>query len=398
MNNRGHNRPKSENGLWNRELLLIFLITFIAYSNISVFFEFYEYLRTLPIDPKWFGLIIAIFSGASLLFRPVISAFIHARNVRLYLNLGTVFVILTLASYKMVSGLGGILIVRTLHGIAFVILGTALMVLTVDYIPKGRSAQAFGLLSIIILIPNTIIPPILPLMDKVSGGFTNTLLGFSFITLLVIFMLRWIHTPETEQKPDSINRSILSWEEILNDLKELRIMALLLSMLLFYSTHAIVFFFLDGYGRSIGIPATGLFMSLATGGEIAIRLGAGSLFDRMNKPLLASFTMIMIAISYLLLAHVRGKISFYGMGLALGLGWGIAMPVFNGLMFDISSYRFRAFNMNLGLQMFQGGFFLGPFIGGVIVTKMGFNSLFYFCSIMAILSAFLVFYLKGKER
>ncbi len=398
MNNRGHNRPKSENGLWNRELLLIFLVTFIAYSNISVFFEFYEYLRTLPIDPKWFGLIIAIFSGASLLFRPVISAFIHARNVRLYLNLGTVFVILTLASYKMVSGLGGILIVRTLHGIAFVILGTALMVLTVDYIPKGRSAQAFGLLSIIILIPNTIIPPILPLMDKVSGGFTNTLLGFSFITLLVIFMLRWIHTPETEQKPDSINRSILSWEEILNDLKELRIMALLLSMLLFYSTHAIVFFFLDGYGRSIGIPATGLFMSLATGGEIAIRLGAGSLFDRMNKPLLASFTMFIVAASYLLLAHVRGKISFYGMGLTLGLGWGIAMPVFNGLMFDISSYRFRAFNMNLGLQMFQGGFFLGPFIGGPIVTKMGFNSLFYFCSIMAILSAFLVFYLKGKER
>ncbi len=396
--NIGQNERDGIAGLWNRDLLLIFLITFIAYSNNSVFFEFYEYLRTLPIESKWFGLIIAIFSAASLIFRPFISALINRRNVRAYLYVGTVFVVITLGAYALVSHLMGMLVVRTLHGIAFVILGTALMALTVDYIPENRSAQAFGYLSIIILIPNTIIPPILPLMDRLSGGFTNTLVFFSIITLLVIFMLRWIRTPGSDSGKIALNESSLSWTEVIGDLKDLRISALLVSMLFFYSTTAIVFFFLDAYGKALGIPSTGLFMSLATGGEIGIRVGAGSLFDRMNKPALTFFTMIMLCVSYFLLAHVGGSISFYTMGLVLGLGWGVAMPVFNGLMFDISEPRFKAFNMNIGLQMFQGGFFFGPFLGGPIVSGMGFKSLFYLCSIMSLISAILIIGLRRRKE
>jgi len=215
---------------------------------------------------------------------------------------------------------------------------------------------------------------------------------------IIEHLLKWINRTESKHGSTPLNESNLSWNEILDDLKDFRISAILLSMLLFYSTHALVFFFLDGYGRSIGIPATGLFMSLATGGEIAIRVGAGSLFDRMNKSLLAFFIMIMLAISYFLLANVDGRVSFYSMGLVLGLGWGVIMPVFNGLMFDISAPRFKAFNMNLGLQMFQGGFFFGPFIGGPVVAGMGFKSLFYLCSFMSIISALLVFYLRGREK
>ena len=63
------------------------------------------------------------------------------------------------------------------------------------------------------------------------------------------------------------------------------------------------------------------------------------------------------------------------------------MPVFNGLMYDISRPRCRSMNTNLGMQMFQAGFFFGPFIGGAVVPRWGYGTLFYLCAGMSLAGA-----------
>ncbi len=387
--------------VWSRTFLCIGLITFLAYANNSVFFSFYGYLKTLAIHPGSFGLLIAVFSAVSLVIRPVFSPFVHSDNARRYLFIGTTMVIISLAAYGLASGFWSMLLVRIFHGLAFVIMGTALMALTVDYIPKERSAQIFGLLAIIILIPNTIIPPVLPLLDRTLGGFTGTLYFFALVTILV-FPLVKVLKPRLEGRPESgesaMASSVLTRREVLEDIRNIRIIVLLVAMLFFFSTHALVFFFLDGYGRRLGIPATGLFLTLATASEIGVRLTAGTLFDRVDKCRLIMGTLLGLSAAYYLLGQIRGPAGFFMMGGVLGIGWGIAMPVFNGLMFDISTPRFRAFNLNLGLQMFQGGFFLGPFIGGPVVARWGFSALFSVCAGMSLLSLIFTAYLRRKLK
>jgi predicted MFS family arabinose efflux permease len=320
----------------------------------------------------------------------------NRENARFFIYLGTLLVILSLASYSLASGFWSMFMVRILHGLAFVILGTALMTITVEFIPRDRSAQVFGLLAIIILIPNTIIPPILPSMDRWLGGFTRMLIFFAVITILVFPLIRGAVGGRVT--PDlSVGKNQSERLRILEDFKDIRIPLILMAMLLLYCSHALVFFFLDGYGKSLGIAGTGFFLTLASLSEIGVRVGAGSLFDRMDKSRLLSWTMTGLALGYAVLAHVPGRLSFFAAGALLGLGWGIAMPVFNGLMFDISKPRFVAFNSNLGLQMFQGGFFIGPFIGGAVAARYGFTSLFHLCAAMSLLSAFLTFLIGGKK-
>lgn len=72
------------------------------------------------------------------------------------------------------------------------------------------------------------------------------------------------------------------------------------------------------------------------------------------------------------------------------------MPMFNALLLDVSGSRLRAFNTNLGLQMFQAGFFLGPFIGAPIVAGLGFGRLFETCALLSIGSAALVFAVERR--
>ena len=388
----GLSRSKS---LWNREFVFLFAVVFLAYANISVFFQFYEYLRTLPIDPRWYGLLISLFSAVSLAVRPVVSPFFHAGNARRYLYAGAGMLVVTLVLYSAAGELWSLFLVRALHGLAFVLLGTALMSVIVDYIPKERSAQLFGFLAILTLIPNTLIPPLLPFLTRRLGGLPGVLLLFAGITLVIFPLILGVPRARTGTE-SSLSQGRLKGREVLDDVLDPNILVTLVAMLLLYIGHALVFFFLDGYGRSVWIRDTGFFLTLSTLGEIGVRLAAGPLFDRVKKARLAGWSLIGITLGYGALGFVSDRTLFFSLGVILGLGWGTAMPVMNGLMFDLSLPKFRAFNINLGLQMFQGGFFLGPIIGGPVVIHWGFPVLFQICAAFGFLCAGLLFHLERK--
>jgi predicted MFS family arabinose efflux permease len=378
--------------LVSRRFCSLMAATFLAYANISVFFSFVEHLQSLPIDSADYGILIGSLAAASLVVRPVISPFFHAGNARRMLIIGTLLSAGSLAAYSFAGGLFSMLTVRILHGAAFAVLGTALMALIIEEIPREKSAQFFGYLSIVTLIPNTLVPPLLPFLKIHLGGFNQILLIFALLTLCIIPL---VLSKGADGKKDLSPRTSapLTKPEIMANLGDLNVLRILGAMLLFYCGHALVFFFLDGFSRHIGLAFGGIFLTLSTIGEIGIRVGAGSAFDRMNKYRLAALTLLGLAIAYMVLAHVQGKWLYLGLGLFFGLGWGIAMPVFNGLMFDVSSPNVRALNINLGLQMFQAGFFLGPILGAPLLSRWGYPALYHLCAGMSLISAILL--LKG---
>ncbi len=375
--------------LHSRKFFCLMGAAFLAYANISVFFGFYDHLRTMAIDPGDYGLLIGALAATALVLRPLISPFFHAGNARPLLFLGTFLAAGSLAAYSLAEGFWGLFLVRVLHGISFAVVGAALMTLIVDVIPTNRSAQFFGYIAVVTLIPNTLVPPFLPFLDTLLGGFNNILLAFAVLTLFM-FPLVWAVDGKGARHDGRQQARSLTLAEIGKNLRNPRIILLLLSMLLLYSCHALVFFFLDGYGRSIGMAFAGLFLTLSTVGEIGVRVIAGSVFDRVDKNRLAIWTMLGLSLCYLVLAHLSGKFLLLALGLFFGLGWGIAMPVFNSLIFDVSPQRFRAFNINLGAQMFQAGFFLGPIIGAPVLAQWGYATIYQLCAALSLVAVVLM--------
>jgi hypothetical protein len=265
------------------------------------------------------------------------------------------------------------------------------------HIPQEASARFFGFLSVVLLLPNTVVPPLWPVLEKTFGGFNNVLLFFAGMLILIIPLVGFIDRKKTA--PDATRSAgKLSRSDIWRNLADTRIILMLSAMLLFYCGHALVFFFLAGFAAKIGIAGVGFFFTLTTVGEIGVRLTVGNYFDRANKIVLAVLTMIGLAIGYGLLGMTHHEYLFFALGAYLGLGWGVAMPVFNGLMFDLSKPELRAFNSNLGLQMFQAGFFVGPFIGGFVVPHLGFPALFQLCALLSLMSAALSFVLGRRVK
>jgi predicted MFS family arabinose efflux permease len=391
---RGNALMPPDRPLWTREFILFNIVIFLSFINIAVFFPFEDYLRTLSIDPRWFGLIIGLFSAVSLLIRPFISHLCHQDNARLWISLGTIGVIAALSAYGWAETFWSMSLLRVFHGAAHLILATALMTVIVHRIPPGKSGQAFGILSIITLLPYAVVPPVLKKMTDWLGGYPMVLIFFAF-TMILIFPLIFLRSKE--KGPDKARAVKLTGAEIFNNLKDRKILFILTAMLLFYSGYAVVFFFLAGYARELGIENGGLFFTLSTAGEIGIRLFASRIFDRTDKKILAGVTLILLSGGYVLLAKVNGTVFFFVLGFFLGLGWGIVMPVLNALLFDISQPDMRAFNTNLGLQMFQGGFFFGPLAGTPILHQVGYEGLYLFCAALTLITGALIFITTGHR-
>lgn len=380
--------------LFTKEFLALNGVAFLTFCNMAVFFQFYLYLHSLPIASDGYGFLIALFSITGLILRPVISPFLHSNNARIWMMISAAGVIASLLSYNLANNFWSMSLVRAAHGVAYVVLGVTLNACLVDLIPPSKSGQAFGLVTVITLLPFAVIPPILDMVTHRLGGFI-AVLNLGAVLMLLIFPLSLVVKTSAGQR---IAVQHITNHDLVNNLKDRQVSLLLLLMLLLYSSFTPIFFFLEGYAKKLSIPNPGLFFTLSTASEIGIRLLAGPLFDRMNKVLLAAGSLAAIGLGYLALAHLSGPIMFYGLGIFLGLGWGVVMPVLNALMFDISPPHLKGLNTNLGVQMFQGGFFLGPLIGSFILVQWDFKVLYSLCAILAFGAVVITPFLAVRSR
>ncbi len=381
--------------MWNGRFAALNGAVFLAFANFAVFFQYYAYLKTLQIDARWFGLLMGVFSGMALLLRPFISPLLHAGNATRWIIVGDLGTMACLASYGFADVFETMFVLRILHGVFHVILATGLLTLIVEHIPPKRSGQAFGIISIVVLLPYAVVPSTLPLLSAWLGGYARVLMFFAAVMIFVLPLTLYKASFSASAATDGAGKTYkLSRAEYAQDLKDPRVLLLLTVMLLFYSGYALVFYFLAGFGRSIGLAGVGFFFTLSSISEIAVRVSMGSRFDRGDKTLTCTMAMGATVLGYALLPHVESSMWFFFFGGFLGLCWGVVMPMLNALMFDVSPPKFRAVNVNLGLQMYQGGFFLGPLVGGFLAARTGFGTLFSLCAVLSLLSVFLLILLK----
>jgi predicted MFS family arabinose efflux permease len=369
---------------------------FLTYCNIAVFFQLHEYLGTLPIHRESFGLLIALFALAAVIVRPAISPFLNPRNARKWIAISSLLVIISLALYDVAESFWTMAAVRLFHGAVHTVLATACLSRMVGCIPKERSGQAFGLIFVIVLLPYAVIPPILEPLSRLFGGFRHVLEA-SAVAMFLVFPLLLL-MDRTSASSQGTQEDRLSFREIVDNLKDYRIILLFALALAVWSAFTPVFYFLKGYGDEIGIQNPGWFFTLSTVTEILVRLIAAPVFDKLNKPKLLTGALIWLGLGYFALANVRGESLFYGLGLLMGIGWGIAMPLLSSLTFDFSEPRFRAMNSNLTMQMFQVGFFVGPTLGNIILIHGGYVQLYYACGALTILGVLAGLVLCSKDK
>jgi len=385
------NQPQDR--LWNREFTIATAILLLAAASLAAFFDFQKYLQALPVPKEWLGPLIGADGLAGLVVQILVTPLLNEGNARRAMALGTITLGAALLSYRWALAPLPILLVRLLHGSGFVILLAALMVVVVKVIPAGRSGMAFGVISMARLLPYAMVPPLLGLFPPGPGQFGVVISTTALVAAPILAMIAFIRKPAAAD-PTRQPAPRPPLKALGRNLVARPVATLLLVNLLLNCGYVIVFFFIALYAKLRGVHNPGLFFTIVTVLMLASRLVGSPILDRGDKRKLAIGAHLILLPVYPLLIVGQGEPAFFAIATLAGLGWGLALPLLNALLFDHSAPSFRAVNLNSSMIAIQASFFLGPLLGGLVVTTLGYPALFWLCALTTLGSILLLLSLK----
>jgi hypothetical protein len=184
---------KSSPKFYSFEFLALSLILLCSFCSVAVFFNFYHYLGEIGIPAIWRGFLLGLEPMAAFFFRPFAISLISTRNAFAVMMSSLILMILASCSYLPAVDVPSLVLLRIAHGVVFVLLTTAVIALLVQFIPKEKSAQGFGIVSIVMMMPLATLPPlterILPLLRNEADIYAGMSL-LAIVALVFGLMLR----------------------------------------------------------------------------------------------------------------------------------------------------------------------------------------------------------------
>ena len=381
--------------LWTSSFVVVNIILLLNFSNMSVFFQLNNYLKSHGMDQSDIGLVIGLFSLAALVVRPLLSPILQPANSRPWIIAGVLGTVICLLLYAPAKGFWQMSLLRLAHGIFYTLIAAAAMTMLTACIPPTKSAQAFGVTGVVALLPFALVPALLPALEKWLGGFTEVLTAGSLLVAGILLLL-----PLVKVGRDGTGKAFaFNLHDVLVNLRQPVIMSLMGGCLLMYAAFACLFYFVQDFAKGHAIAVPGLFFTLATAAEIFMRMAFGPFWDKVSKKRSIVVSLAVGSSAYLLLPAVGWQVNlFYILAVVFGLAWGVLSPAMNAMIFDLSEPRFRAMNTNLGFEMMQGGYFVGPLLGAHLLESTSYGLLFTACAGASLLAAGLVIMFVRDER
>lgn len=380
------------------EFLGLCFITFVAYCNISVFYNLFNYLQMLGIPADLRGLLIGAYSLTAMFLYLLVSPFLTSANAPRAMLSGIAGLVLCGFSYFFVHSFWGLLVLRMLNGLGQFLLGAGTMALFVSVIPKEKSGQAFAVYSVAMLLSFGMVPAV---MDALASIIPTPPHGYAGATVMLApaAWVTWqIRRRRREQTVDLERKRFPGWAVIRANMAQPPVVLLLLLNLVYMMNWSSMLFLFKGFADQQGIRNVGSFFAVQMGVMIVLRLLAARLFDAIDKVWMLIATFAIIALGHLGLDHLPGAWAIPLVAIIFGVGMGMGNPSLNGLMLDASAPQFRPLNANLMLSAVQAGYFLGPVLGGALVSRWGFHGYFLFNIWLALAAMLLAILMTGQQR
>ena len=353
------------------EFISLCLLIFLAYCNISVFYSLYVYFETLGVPQSWRGVLIGASALATMTAYLVVSPFLNTRNAAKVAALGVVILLGCGGAYLVAVSPAALLAVRLANGLGVALVSAGAMTLLVAVIPPTRSGQAFGLYSIAMLLPYSVMPP---LFDWLSPAYLDYPHGYALVALALapaLIVLAVLGRRSRGKSHTHAPRPTLT--AMAKNARKRPVSQLLVVNAMYYLSFASLFFLAKSLVLARGLAGVGIFFSIQTGCMLLLRVFANRIFDVVPKLRLIRFCYAVTGATFILLAFAHSQWLTYLAAVLLGCGMGVGSPSLNAFMYELSEPEFKGLNANLMMLSLQGGSFLGPILGSAAVGAYGYD-------------------------
>jgi len=376
---------KPQHAIWTKSFLSVFM------ASLLIFTAFYLLLPTLPLylvkilnaGPVFTGIVLAAFTMAAVIIRPVTGYMIDRHGRKWIYLFGLIFFMLSFAGYMVAYTLALMLLLRMIHGLFWGITTTAGSTIVVDLLPPHRRGEGLGYFGLASTIPMAI-GPMLGLYLISGENYNPMFVAAICICILGIAFALGIRYPDIP-----LHTTRFSFKNLFE------VSSLPVALILFINmiTYGGVVTFISLYVKETGIGDAGIFFLVYAVGITLARLFSGKVFDREGPLRLSTAAFLMISLGFLGLSLIHSPAGFFGSAFIMGLGGGVLFPSCQAMVNNmVEPGRRGAANSTL-FTVLDLGIGVGMILTGYLAGFSGLETAFLVCSALngIALVLFLVF-------
>ena len=360
--------------LYSPTFLALALANFFTMSSISTFFLFPLFITGRGGTKADIGIMMAVFTIASIFCRPWISEMIDRIGRKKCYTIACLILSLLPLAYLYFDGeissfYTSMLFVRILHGVGMALSFTSVLTYVADIIPKDRLNEGLGMFGVTALVGLAVGPIIAELIIR-QFGFAIFFVTSSILALVGLLLHLPLAESYVHKNPDSDSPSFFS---VLKNKR--RIYVVILAFLFGFGLSA-VFGFLTPFAEEQQLAFISYFFITYSAAAILMRFFGGRLADRVGEGRIIPYAFIVIGLGILMIIFLRGNLLLIISGFISGSGHGLLYPCLNAIAVRNEPQDIRGKIMGIFTGGIDTGVFLGSILLGYIGNWFGFQVLF----------------------
>jgi MFS family permease len=350
--------------LYTHSFISFGFANFFTVSSFGAFFLFPLFLKSRGGSESDIGIIMGVFTLASVLCRPWISEMIDRIGRKKSYTIGSLIMTGLPLVYLLFQGglslfYAPLILVRVIHGVGMALCFTAAFTYIADIIPEERLNEGIGMFGVTGLTGLAIGP----LMGEIIIG----RFGFCvfFVTSSAIASLGlMIHLPLEESFRHGDREASSSFFSVLVRRK---ILVVAMLALVFGIGLAATGNFISPFAKQLNLPFISLYYICYSSAAILARLLGGGIADRIGEDRIIPYALLFTGGGLMVLVFLSGSTVLAISGLMSGCGHGLLFPCLNSLVIRNEPIDIRG-KIN---GVFTGGIDAGAFAGSIVLGYIG---------------------------
>ena len=359
--------------IWTRGFICIMISNvFASLATFSVNTYLTTYMTWLDVGADLAGLIAGIYYAVGLLMRPISGPMQATMNKKKLMTATFVLAFIVNLSYARFPRVVPFVIFRLIHGVYLAFYGSLTMTIAASSLPEEKMSSGLGVYGLTGIVSQTLGPSAgVAAMDLGNslwgdgGGFRAIFLMsalFSLFSVLPCFFLPEIDAAETvEEKKEAWYKQIIAKEALIPS----AVYGLFIMGSMVLTTYMIP------YGEYKGISNVGLYFTISAVFMVLTRPIAGRITDHFGPNHTFYPGMALYMMAFVLIANARSLIGIVAGAACAAMGAGIVNPGLQSMTMQSVPRRKRAVASNTLYTIMDIGNFLGPTLGGFILSRSG---------------------------
>ena len=371
-------RLNEKTTMWNKDFMCAvvahFLLCVAHFSSSPLIVTYVEHLGA---GVRLAGLLTGLFFGIALAFRPIVGPAMTRLDKRKLLIFVFILGAISNVGYALFPSISAFVFFRFLGGAQFSFVGTLLMALAADHLPRAKLPAGMGIYGTGSAIGNAIAPSAGEAIFRFGTSTRGENYGFTLMFLFGAAMLILALIPTLILVPDKKTKEeIASTGAWYKNMFTVHAIPTTIVMLFLTIPYSMIFAYMFEFSREQGIAGVNVFFIVLACTLAVTRPIGGYLIYKFGISPIMFPAFVLFALSFVFI----GSITTFNMMLfgafITAIGFGFSQPTIQAMCIQTETPLRRGVATNTIHIAMDLGLFIGPIIGGLVRYQANFSVMF----------------------